>query len=183
MSKPVLLKRAVAAVFVTLILGGCASFDVGSYEIHGFDAGRYRTYAWGSADARPTGDPRLDHNRFFDERVRARVEVELGMRGFEKLMTGAPVDLVVDYHFNVRQRIDATTTAHQTSAPSEPERRSFVFDAGTLVLDLVDGRSAILVWRGWSEGSVHGVVDNQASLDVRVDETVTAILRQLPPAF
>ena len=183
MSKPVLLKRAVAAVFVALTLGGCASLDVGSYKVRGFDAGRHRSYAWGPADAHPTGDPRLDNNRFFDERVRARVEAELGRRGFEKPAAGGQADLLVHYHLNVRQRIDAGTIDRQTSVPSETESRPFVFDAGTLVLNLVDGRSGILLWRGWAEGSLQGVVDNQASLDARVDEAVTAILRQLPPVL
>jgi len=183
MSKPVLLKRAVTAVFVALTLGGCASLDVGSYRVRGPEAGRYRTYAWGPADAHPTGDPRLDNNRFFDERVRARVEAELGSRGFEKLAAGGQAELLVHYHLNVRQRIDAGTIDRQTSVPSETESRPFVFDAGTLILDLVDGRSGMLLWRGWAEGSLQGVVDNQASLEARVDEAVTAILRQLPPVL
>lgn len=36
-------------------------------------------------------------------------------------------------------------------------------DAGTLTLDLVDARTGRLVWRGWAERSIEGVLDNRST--------------------
>jgi len=59
---------AVSAVALTR----CASTDIHSYLERGADLGRYHTYAWGRADAMSTGDPRLDGNPFFEERLQFR---------------------------------------------------------------------------------------------------------------
>jgi uncharacterized protein DUF4136 len=55
-----------------------------------------------------------------------------------------------------------------------------VYDAGTLFVDLVDTRTNRLVWRGWAEGSVDGVIDNQEWMEQRIDHVVTRILQRLP---
>ena len=55
-----------------------------------------------------------------------------------------------------------------------------VYDAGTIVVDLVDARTHRLVWRGWAEGSIDGVVDDQAWMEKRVDEAVARIMARLP---
>ena len=55
-----------------------------------------------------------------------------------------------------------------------------MFDAGTIVIDLIDARSRRLVWRGWAEGGIDGVVDDQASMEQRIDEAVARILEKFP---
>ena len=83
-----------------LWLAGCATMSVNSYSERGVDVRRYRTYNWAPPDSWSTGDPRLDNNRFFDERVRAQVEGQLARRGFEKTASQQP-DLLVHYHASV----------------------------------------------------------------------------------
>ena len=53
-------------------------------------------------------------------------------------------------------------------------------DAGTLTIDLVDSNSKRLAWRGWAEGSVDGVVDNQAGMEKKIDDAVTRIVEGVP---
>jgi hypothetical protein len=48
------------------------------------------------------------------------------------------------------------------------------------VIDLIDARSRRLVWRGWAEGDIDGVVDNQKWMEKRVDEAVAKIIERLP---
>jgi hypothetical protein len=55
-----------------------------------------------------------------------------------------------------------------------------VYDAGTLLLDFVEPRSSTLVWRGWAEGSVENVIDNQASMNTEIDTAVERILETFP---
>ena len=151
--------------------------NVSSYLDRGADLGRYHTYAWGPADAMGTGDPRLDSNPFFEERVQADVEKQLATRGFEKT-TGTP-ELLLHYHASINQKVDANIADQKYGYCNEC--KPYVYDAGTIVLDLVDARSNKLVWRGWAEDSLDGVIDNQQLMERKIDDAVTRILQRLPP--
>ena len=171
-----LVRLAVSAVSA-VALTGCASIDVHSYLERGADLGRYHTYAWAPADAISTGDPRLDGNPFFEERVQADVEKQLATRGFEKT-SGTP-ELLLHYHANVTQRVDAYTADLKYGYCNEC--RPYIYDAGAIVLDLVDASSNKLVWRGWAEDSLDGAIDNQQLMERQIDKAVARILQRLPP--
>lgn len=157
-------------------IAGCAARSVQAYLETGADLSRYQRYAWGPADRAATGDPRLDNNEIFQDRVRAAVERQLAIKGYEKSAGGAP-DLLVHYHASVEQRIDLTNA--EGSQPC-PGCKPFIYEAGTLVIDLVDARTKRLLWRGWSEGNVEGVIDNQRWMEERIDEAVKRIVEKLP---
>src|SRR5688572_33372640 len=99
-----------ALAVAALILAGCASRNVGSFLERGSDVARYRTYSWAPAGTQETGDPRLDNNPFFHERIQADVEKQLAARGFEKAASGAP-DLLIHYHASISQRIEVIHNA------------------------------------------------------------------------
>ncbi len=157
---------------------GCAPMIVHSYVERGADFGRFRTYNWGPADTWSTGDPRLDNNRFFDERVRGRIEQELQRHGYEKTASSEP-DVQLHYHASVTQEIEARTLDTQYACAAG-DCGSRVYDKGTLVVDLIDPRNKQLVWRGWAESSIEGVVDNQSWMEARIDDAVTRIIDHLP---
>ena len=99
----------VAIALAWLLPAGCAaSLNVRSYSARGLDVRQYRTYTWGPADAFSTGDPRLDNNRFFQERVRSQIDEQLARKGFEK-SPGGQADLLLHYHLNVAQRVEAVS--------------------------------------------------------------------------
>jgi hypothetical protein len=154
---------------------------VNSYADRGIDLQRYRTFDWGPAGAFSTGDPRLDNNEFFTTHVRTRVENELARRDFEKATTSQPPDLLVHYHASVTQEIDVRTIDRDYRDSNVASREPYVFEAGTLFVDLVDSRTNRLVWRGWAEAGIDGVIDDQRLLEKRVDEAVARILDRLPP--
>jgi hypothetical protein len=166
-----------AAVSAMVGLAACASMNVSSYVQRGMQISEYRTYNWGPADSFSTGDPRLDNNRFFQDRVQAEVDRQLAGRGFEQIASGTP-DLLLHYHASVTQQVEpnAIDRKYGYCDTCEP----YVYDAGTLVIDLVDARTNKLVWRGWAEGSIDGAVDNQGSMEQRIDRAVARILEQLP---
>ena len=172
---------ALVAITSLGLAAGCATMIVNSYGASGADVRQYRTYAWGPAHSRPTGDPRLDNNRFFDERVRARVDDELSRRGFEKTATPTG-DLLVHYHASVSQQIDIGELDGVQSCATG-DCRPYVFDKGTLVVELVQPSDGTLIWRGWAESSFEGVVEDQAWMESRIDEAVAKILARLPRRF
>ncbi len=172
--------RLPLAACAALTLSACATMQVNSYMERGTSLAQYRTYDWGPADTSPTGDPRLDHNELVEARIRMAVERELNRRGFEKATAGTP-DLMVHYHASVTQEIDVRDLDRDYAFCEQADCRPFVYDAGTLFVDLVDARTRRLAWRGWAEGSVDGVIDDQERMNARIDEAVSKILQRLPP--
>jgi hypothetical protein len=172
----------VGVAVLALAAGGCRSMNVSSYEARGVDFAQYRSYSWAPSDRLSTGDPRLDNNPFFQRRLQAGVEQKLAARGFERRAAGTP-DLVVHYHASVNQRIDVNGVDREFGHCEAEECRPFVYEAGTIVLDLVDARTNRLVWRGWARDSLDGVIDDQAWLEQKVDEAVTKIMETLPRAL
>lgn len=173
------MRPLVAAIALTsaVTFSGCAATNVSSYFASQADVTRYHTYGWAAADRFETGDPRLDNNAFFQERVRAAVERELAGRGFEKVTAG-PAALTVYYHLNIKQQVNANQADEKYGYCNECT--PYVYDAGTLVIDLVDARTEKLVWRGWAEGSVEGAIDSQQLMEQQIDRAVTRIFTKLP---
>jgi hypothetical protein len=182
MHTPLRLRRVAALAIFALALSGCATMNVSSYVERGVDFTRYHTYQWVPVDSVPTGDPRLDNNPFFHERVEAEVEKQLAARGFEKTTSGTP-DLKVHFHANMTQRIDVNAIDPQYGYCRVGDCRPNVYDAGTLLLDFVDTRTNDIVWRGWAEGSMEGVIDNQEWMEEKIGDAVARILEKLPPAL
>lgn len=162
-----------------LLLAACASMKVNSYVERGANFRQFHTYDWGPADAGPSGDPRLDNNTVFSDRVRSQIEEQLTGRGFEKAPAGSS-DLLLHYHLSMTQQVDVKALDPDYKRPDVNETRAYVFDAGTLVIDLVDRRTNALVWRGWAEGSFDGLIDNQDWLETHIASAVRRILERLP---
>jgi hypothetical protein len=168
---------AIAALAVT----GCATMGVSSHVERGLDVAQYRTYDWGPADALPTGDARLDKDPFFQDHMQGAVEKELAARGLAGSTSGTP-DLLIHYHANISERIDIDRLDRERGycyadgcSPAVVE-----YEAGTLVLDIVDARTNRLIWRGWSQGSVKGMLDNQDTMARQINDAVTRMLATFP---
>jgi len=167
---------AAAAAVAAIGFAGCAA-TIRSYVDRTAKFSEYNTYAWGPADSFTTGDPRLDNNAFFRDRLQAAADAQLAAHGFEQTdMESA--DLLLHYHVNITQRIDATELDQKYGYCEDCQPS--VYDAGTLTLDLIDTRTGRLVWRGWAGRSIEGVLDQQDRMEREIDWAVTRILARLP---
>ena len=176
------LLRPTAVAFFAAVTG-CATMMVSSHVQRDVDFARYRTYDWGPADALPTGDPRLDNNPFFKDHMQGAVEKHLAARGLELSSTGK-ADLLIHYHANVSQRIDVNRVDRQYGYcyGEDCSVRVMEYEAGTLVLDIVDTRTDRVVWRGWAQDSLEGVIDNQDRMERMINEAVAQMLERFPRA-
>jgi hypothetical protein len=166
-----------AAAVAALSLSACAPVHVNASLERGMDFAKYTSYTWASEHRFNTGDPRLDNNEIFEGRLRQAVDRGLEARGLEQA-SASSAELVVHYHASVSQQIDVNTLDRQYGYCNDC--RSSVYDAGTITIDFVDAKTNKLVWRGWAEGSLEGI-DNQEVIEARVDEAVAKILQKLPP--
>jgi hypothetical protein len=173
-----MLRYTSAALTIATCLASCAPVRVNSYAVPTTDLRSYRSYAWDGAELGQTGDPRLDNNGFFKERVQQAADAQMAFRGYEKMSSGTP-DLVLHVHARVGQRIDSAELDDITGVCTD-ECRSYVYDEGTILIDIVDGRTSALIWRGWAERSLDRIVDDQAWMNQTIDGAISLIFARLP---
>ena len=178
------MKRRLCGVLVAIsAAAACAStMTVSSYVDTAIAIPANRTFDWGPPDALPTGDPRLDRDPFFKDQVQGAVEKQLAARGIV-LASAARPDLLIHYHANIARRIDVNRVDRSSGYCAEeacpPEME---YEAGTLVLDVVDARTNRLVWRGWAQRSVEDVLNNHDRMARMITEAVARMLQRFPPA-
>jgi len=171
----------VTAAFAALLaLPGCATMNVSSHIERGVDFAQFRTWDFGPADALPTGDPRLDNNPFFKDYLEGAVGKALEGRHYARVMSGAP-DLLVHYHANISKTFDVNGVDHRNGyCYDDCEPVIVEYEQGTIVLDVVDTHTNRVVWRGWAQESIDGIIDNQELLRKEVNKAVTRIMELFP---
>lgn len=172
-------RLALVTALSIVALAGCATLRVDSYLERGIEFSRYRSYAWAERGAFATGDPRLDNNRFFSQRVEEAVDMQLAARGFEKTTPGT-ADVLLHIHARMDQRVSTAAFDPSHGRCLDDTCHPEVYDAGTLIVDFMDRRTNRLAWRGWAERRVDGVIDDQKWMEATVDKTVARILGRLP---
>jgi Domain of unknown function (DUF4136) len=174
----------VTTLSAALVAGGCAARMGMSASAHldrDRDFAAYNTYQWGPADALPTGDPRLDKDPFFQDHMQGAVEKQLAARGLQLAGSATP-DLLIHYHANISERIDvygvdrAYGYCDSADCPSSIIR----YEAGTIVLDVIDARTNTLIWRGWAQTNLQDVLGNRARLERVIDEAAVRMLQRFP---
>ena len=169
-------------IAVALQAAGCATMNVSSHIERGVSFADYTTYDWGPPDNLPVGDPRLDNNAFFNDYLQGAVEKQMAANGYERAAAGAKADVLLHYHASVHQKLDVYEADRRYGYCYGPEcgDRVVEYEQGTLMIDLVDARTDKLIWRGWAQDAMTGVIDNQARLEKQVDEGVTKMMMLLP---
>jgi hypothetical protein len=87
----------------------------------------------------------------------------------------------VHYHASVNQRMDVYEADNRYGycyGDCQPQINNY--DQGTLIIDIVDTRTNKVVWRGWAQDTMNGVIDDQPRLEKQVNEGVTKMLKLLP---
>lgn len=177
--------RASFFLIPALALTACATtMTVSSHVDRGVNFLQYRTYGWGPADALPTGDPRLDKNPLFKDNFEGAVEKQLALKGLTQIAGGKP-DLLIHYHANITERIDVTGIDRKYGycLGDDCQAKLTEYEAGTLVLDIVDAQTNRLVWRGWAQDAVKKSLDNPDEMVRQINQAVPRMIAQFPKAF
>lgn len=167
-------------IAVSAAAAGCASLTASAHVERGINFGEYVTYDWEPRDSVPVGDPRLDNNPFFNDYLQGAIEKRLAAKGYAPA-EGQQPDLLIHYHANVSQKLDVYGADREygyTYGVREPQVVDY--EQGTLVVDIVDARTKRVVWRGWAQDTMTGIIDNQDRLEKQVDEGVSKMMQLLP---
>lgn len=163
-----------AGLLAVLLITGCASVSVQTDFDQDADFSTYHTYKWmPPLDDRPNRSPfDNDLNR---KRIHEAVDRELAARGYTLAGADEP-DLLITYHMGLQDRVEVSTYGYGTWR--RPYRREVHhYKESTLVLDMIDAGLKQLVWRGAGTG----VIGRYDDIDKRINDAVTAILKDFPP--
>ena len=172
------LTRVAAAALLALATTGCATMNVASHVERGLNFSQFRTWEWGAPDGLPKGDPRLDNNAFFNDHLQGAVEKAFAGHGYARVERGATPDLLIHYHANVNHRFQVNEADVDCSYNCQP--RTIDYEQGTLVIDVLNAHTNKLVWRGWAQDSVEGIIDNQDRMERQINEAVRKMFVLFP---
>mgnify|MGYP007073228725 CR=1 FL=1 len=133
------------AMVVVMTLSACGlGIVAGADFAPGIDYGGYSSFVWDEPDDRPVGDPRLENNPFFEQRLHAAVAVELAEHGIREGAQG--VSLLVHHHVTVRNRVDvyeADERAGYGAVRGTQTPEVVEFSEGTILIGRPDARRAL----------------------------------------
>ena len=142
----------------------------------------YKTYSWATIK-RDQGVTPLNRDRII-----AAVDAALASKGFQKQATGG--DFQVAFIASMQQQTDYTTTSdyygygygrwYGGGGMSTSRTTAYNWTQGTLVLDIVDGKSNELVYRSTAEAEVDQDL-SPAERQTRLNSGALKMLEKFPP--
>ena len=180
--------RPVHFLPAVLLLAGCASYTV-KYDVDPTANFRsYRTFEWYASSKRAKGQGN-GGSEIMDRRVRAAVEQQLVAKGFA-VATGAEPDFLVTYYPVYKDRKVRTSTTvgvgggwrYRHFGYGVGTRFSEVhrYKEGTIVVEIVDGKSNQLVWQSAAVGALTNLEDPVEAKE-QVAKAVADMLEKFPP--
>ncbi len=151
----------------------------------------YRTYSW--YQPKPVAPASYDkgYRSNLHERITKAIEAELDKKGYTKV-TDKP-DVLVAYDVSVSVPVEKDQPEnfepgfgysyaymagfrYDYKNAGNPGYRSVdLFKSGTLIIDLINPRSKLLVWRGWTEGAIENFNANANSVQQYVNEILNKL--------
>jgi hypothetical protein len=181
--------KTTLSLLLVVTLTACSGIRVSSDFDPNADFSSLNTYAWlPKSESQPVSTQ--PEAPFVNQRIVAALERELAAKGYKKTEQGQP-DFYVGYHVAVEQKM--TTQMMDTSygyptgpgwyyRPTPYTSRSYTYEyeEGTLAVDIADGQSKALVWRGLAQAELRKNFDPDKA-EQRINEAVQRILEQFPP--
>ena len=168
---------------VMFVVSGCATAGVSSYHAIDTDFTSYHTFDWGPADALPTGDPRLDKDPYFQDRLQGAIERGFARRNLARSEKGATPDLLIHYHANISRRINVDHVDYSYGLTVDAESQIRDYDAGILVLDIVDARTNQVIWRAWAQHDMTELLQDGRKMAEWIETAVEQMLTNLPLTY
>lgn len=177
-----LLRRVSVPALLLTFLAGCAAPV--HYEYNNAPYASWHSFAWKSPTLGGVRNPILDSG-ILSTRVERAVLHTLTALGYHATKNPDQADFVVTYHTALAtwdQGGPSFGFAYGTFGPgyntvfiSQPGNRQI--REGSLILDVIDAHSGLLVWRGWITSALEQSNYSQQA----VDRAVLRIFSKFPP--
>ncbi|MDH4016102.1 MAG: DUF4136 domain-containing protein [Actinomycetota bacterium] len=178
------------ACSVAFVHAGCSTLKVHSDWDPEYDFSRVQTWKWATVSQTPTGSAVVDTDGLLAQRVMRAVETSLAGRGYVKTETSEG-DFEVAWFLTVEPKTQVTTI-NDYHGYGGPYRGWYgagyggsttvvdSYNEGTLIIDIRDGKSGQLIWRGSATARLREKADPEKAQQ-RANEAVTKILEKFPP--
>jgi hypothetical protein len=133
----------------------------------------FKTYAW-VKPIRPTPNPLMD------QRIVAAIDSQLAAKGMRKV-DDSP-DVFVTYGAGISQQTQTVATGTGGGwrwGGGMATVNQYVTNVGTLVVDIDDGKTKQLLWRGAAKGTLSDKPDKNSQ---KIDKAVAKMFKQYPPS-
>jgi len=172
-----------------LLMLGCAGTNIHFDYDPEVNFQSYKTFDWvpPPEDSRRRADVRSPgSNPFIMKRLMTEVENELSQRGYQRQTDSKP-DILLNFQTKFTKREDVyvySTPGYvhwRRGRRVMMDRRNHIavdrYQAGTLVLDIIDRASKQLIWQGWATDIIGGRRVTEKQLKV----AVVKMLENFPP--
>lgn len=173
---------SIGLCLLALSIVACASPKVGYDYDPEAAISAYRTYDWMTARQEATGDKRVD-SPLVDGRIRAAIAAQLRAKGYATPVDGTP-DFFVAYHAGIKDVLIGASSqryigdlVHGTYTTISDIRPT---NEGGLMVDVIDGASQRLVWRGFAQAEVDPSWTPEKRNE-RMAQVIEAMFAHFPP--
>lgn len=168
---------------VLTLAGGCSPYTkIYSEEEPGVNLYQYSTFSWleNPSVARGNSGPEW-LNKATEDDIRSAVEKQLNRYGLHAC--NETPDLMLHYHVVVKNEVlyirDWWCDEESWRRYGHCNRiRPLDYKEGTLIIDLIDAKTGVQVWRGAATGVLENMTPEQA--EVRIYDAVRLIFKKYP---
>lgn len=170
-------------ISILAILTGCSPhISVYSDYDPDYDRWTYKTYHWGQKTNIEEGKNPLYYNELNDKRIKAAVQDQMTMRGYQ--LTSENPDVILHYHIIVDdQSVVSTEPYGYRYGPYWMRMQTNVYSyrEGTFILDLMDRKTNNLIWRGWAVTAIDEI--DPEKVDGLIKKAVARIYKKYPKGY
>ena len=137
------------------------------------DFSAFKTYSWRKAQA----SKKAAENSIADNRIHTAIASQMTKKGFTEVESGG--DLIVTYRVTSKDKreTERIPNINRRGGYGGSTRTSRVYTQGTLLIDMLDGKTKELIWRATCKDSVNDV----AKFEKRLGEDVEKAFKKFPP--
>ncbi len=172
-----------------MMLSACSGISISQDYDQAYDFSTLKTFAWKPNENNEYG---LKDNDLVDKRIRTAIVNALSAKQYTLVDSGTP-DFYISYYVTVEKKVSASNVSGGISMGRGSRGRygsvgissgsqAYVYDQGTLLIDVTDTADNKLIWRGASSQEVSGKSDPEKSTRM-INETVEKIMTQFPPGL
>ena len=173
-----------------LLLAGCSTLTIQTDYNPEYDFSAIKTYQW-VKNEKHSDDVRVN-NSLIINRVNKAINQNLQSKGLTEKKTGE-ADVFVNWFGGIDNKIRQETINHYYGGmyrgygypyggywPGYTQTYNVEYQEGTLIIDILDGKSHELIWRGTGQDYVE---DNQTPEEITqgINQAVEGIMESFPP--
>ena len=156
----------------------CSTIDVAVDYDKNNNFSTYKSYKW-LKQKKSNDSKSIYQNNLNQRRFTLAIDNELKQKGFQKT-EDKTFEFSVVYHLRFDKKLDVTGYGYKYYPSTGYAKRYIqtrVYQKGSIILDIIDKKEKILVWRGVAEG----VLSETDNPEETINRAIKVILRDFPP--